>query len=304
MYIIKSKKILLKFVLLLSLISCTSHKLSSLQNKLLDEFKYANDYQLAVYVAESDINNIKRYCKDNPDVINRSFTNESYNSVLHLSVKLRNVESVKALLECGMNPNVSYPNTPIYDATNCDFDFYGKSSKIPNAKQRYSIIELLIAYNVDCNVIDYNQHCSISPEGSGITPLINLVETGKDILPDIKLLIEKGNANVNFSDKVDVNLLHVAIHNKSISLEVPLYLMTETNIKLNNNEIYNDMSITSLLRYRVEDLDSKEYNFKQQIIEYLETMGVDYYAEDIPDIIYNYVVNEYTDNSEEFLKKY
>ena len=80
--------------------------------------------------------------------------------------------------------------------------------------------------------------------------------------------------------------------------------MTETNIKLNNNEIYNDMSITSLLRYRVEDLDSKEYNFKQQIIEYLETMGVDYYAEDIPDIIYNYVVNEYTDNSEEFLKKY
>ena len=41
MYIIKSKKILLKFVLLLSLISCTSHKLSSLQNKLLEEFKDA-----------------------------------------------------------------------------------------------------------------------------------------------------------------------------------------------------------------------------------------------------------------------
>ncbi|WP_172665882.1 ankyrin repeat domain-containing protein [Flammeovirga sp. OC4] len=127
-----------------------------------------------------------------------------------------------------------------------------------------------------------NVHYELADSIRGLrTPLIMACDTGLD---KVKLLIDAG-ADPNYYKENGTSprspLNHALSRNK---IDIVNYLVMEQKVDV--KKIYKfDHGITWALRQMLFPLDSKRYQMKMELVNYLKKEGVDYSAEPIPERI-------------------
>ena len=286
-----------------------------------DFFKEQPEYQLAKAVKWQNVRAITKLCKKHPEFVQRTY-DEQYYSVLHWAVQIGKLKSAKALLDAGMNPNVLYGNeTPLYS-------LFENFAVYPPKKDKSLMTALLISYGADCNI-----------PGDRGSPLIPAARWGNIDFMSVKLLLEKGNADINYKSKEghtalgealedaisfgDIKLAHYLVCEKHADVTIPckIFLFSPlgqltrslsspsipdiNNLDSEKDFTYHDeIEPVTLLRFLCYESDSPEYKLKQEIIQEFKNQGIDYYAEPIPPLIEKFVKVKYPDVWEEYLKEY
>lgn len=292
---IKMKKNLVLLILLSLIIGCNDRQVD--KSKL-----YGSDYRLfydtpawplAEAVEKVNTSRIEKEVLVNG--INVDYQEpRSGNTLLMMSVQNSNLKAVYKLLSLDANPNLknNYRGTSamIYAAENDDPKY----------------LEILLRYGGDPNALETEP---VKENERGRTNAINTASSYGYIrnLEKTRLLVEAG-ADINYSSDssahTDVPLALALIHQ---NMDVVLYLLEngadyqKVMIKdVNGRNIF----ILETLRKRIFDLDSKDYQYKMKIIEFLKTKGLDYDKEPIPDFVLKDIKKRYPDSWEEYVKKY
>jgi hypothetical protein len=71
-----------------------------------------------------------------------------------------------------------------------------------------------------------------------------------------------------------------------------------------NPEEDTPMYLVDILRENLFEIDSNEYKYKMQIVDFLKTKGIDYRAVPIPEYVKRRAKEEYPDSWQEYLEKY
>lgn len=150
----------------------------------------------AVY--EDDSKKLERLLCEHESIIKESFVEKRYYSVLHYAVNLQSYKATETLLKAGYNPNVQDMNgiTPLYLAVDIN-PFYFLSKKYPVGETKF--VNLLLDYNASPDICDDEL---ISPLMCSLKTLVD-----EHNFPIQKLLIEKGNCNINHLDKDKKSIL-------------------------------------------------------------------------------------------------
>ena len=72
----------------------------------------------------------------------------------------------------------------------------------------------------------------------------------------------------------------------------------------NNPKVDKPIYLIDLLREDFFELDSQEYKYKMEVVEFLKSKGIDYSKTPIPDYIKKKAVENYPDSWQEYLQKY
>lgn len=251
-------------------------------------------WQLAKAVQDSDVDRIKKLVTK--EKLNIDFQESVYGkTLLMVAIANENYKSFKALLEAGANPNIH----DSYDGTSAII-MAADLEEPDNIK----FLKLLLQYKADPNDIETGER----REGNTTrrTPLLNAcsdVTAIADPIIKVKLLVEAG-ANINFRNEFGASPLE----NASVfdHYDVVLYL-------LQNGADYKSVLYTEegkeyylwdALRFDLYDLDSKEYEEKMKVVDFLKEKGIDYRNTKIPDYAINQAKKWYPENWEEYLSKY
>jgi len=159
-------------------------------------------------------------------------------------------------------------------------------------KETSNYLRLMLDYGGNPNIISYRLKEIIYTK---TTPLNSAVSSS---IENTKLLIEKG-ADLNLSPIEEFLPLTTALTSKNI--EIVRYLILEKNADVNKvitiTVNKDTLKISDLLRLNAFPLDSKEYQYKMDVVEFLKTQGIEYRKSPIP--------NYYYDNfPEDYLEKY
>ncbi len=279
-------------------------------------FKDTPAYELAKAVRSENISTIKKICAETPEVM---YIHDPYYSytVLHWAVGMEKYKSVEALLESGMNPNVTTNDwniTPLFIAARYSF-------VDTQAKNDPKYVKLLIEYGADPNIGTTQVLLPdiIQPNGNvvrqlplyenGETPLMRTPVSGESQLEKARLLVEEGNANINARTTDGFTAAQGALIIEDI--ELAHYLIVEKKADI-TNPYTNYISSREgeffyavyYLRFLIYDLESKEYELKLEIIEEFARQGVDYWSEPIPKRILSQIKKRYPDTWEEYIKVY
>ncbi|MCR5612570.1 ankyrin repeat domain-containing protein [Treponema sp.] len=287
-----------------------------------NDFKNQSEYQLAKAVKWQNVRAITKLCKEHPEFVQRTYDDQYY-SVLHWAVQIGKLKSAKALLDAGMNPNAQSRayGTPIY-ALFENFAVY------PPKQDKSLMTALLISYGADCNI-----------PGDRGSPLIPAVRWGNIDFMSVKLLLEKGNADINYKSQEghtalgealddaisfgDIKLVHYLVCEKHADVTIPCKIFLFSPLgkltqslsspsipDINNLDSEKDFTYpdeiepVTLLRFLCYKLNSPAHKLKQEIIQEFKNQGVDYYAEPVPPEIEILIRQEYPDSWEEYLKEY
>ena len=97
-------------------------------------------------------------------------------------------------------------------------------------------------------------------------------------------------------------------------MEIALYLLEKgadynekfeaKNVDSHQSQSRGYATVADKLRYVMLPLDSREYEFKLKVIEFLNEKGIDYYDTEIPEHALNLIKRKYTDEWEEYMKVY
>ena len=200
-------------------------------------------------------------------------------SLLQFAVTTHRYRATKALVEGGAS--VDQPNT--YDGTTPLIEAAG-------IYETSDYVKLLLEHNANPNL----QSIPPDKERTPTTPLIEAVETR---LENVKLLVEAG-ADINHVTPIGYMS---AIRNSFVirDLNILAYLLIEKkanyDIVLGVTLSGDTLRIANLLRDIVYPLDSKEYQQKMKLVEYLEAHGVDYRSAPIPKRYYGMYPKEFLD---------
>lgn len=275
-------------------------------------FQTQSEYELARAVRYQNIKKIKQFCLNHPECVKRTYC-EQYYSVLHWAAEIGKMKSVKALLDAGMNPNVTTKDdeTPLHTLP---YNFT-VTSRTKSYMDYSEIIKLLIQYGSDCN---YPRKKSIGNEFNmyGITPFMMHVIYGHLEYADIMLRNADVDVNAKMQDDVTaaVYTLREASEYKS-SIYNAHYIICKCKAditnpfvmkkKLENFEVkWVKTYPVQLLRELLYPLDSEEYKLKLEIIEEFKNQGIDYYSEPIPDDVLDKIKRLYPKTWEEYIKVY
>lgn len=266
-------------------------------------FKDTPGWKAALAIMKDDTFSLGRELEKKRDLIALRDPYYGY-SLLFTAVLNNKIKSTEKLLKSGFDPNLvsdtlrGTGTTPIASA----------SSHISPSPQ---IIELLLRYGGDPNskerfwirIRDFNVEVQDTVNRHAIT------DASGDNLSKVKLLLKYG-ADVN--PKEGTSPLEMAIaHDK---MEIALYL-------LENGAVYNETyeakdvdsrqsqsrgyaTVADKLRYVMVPLNSREYEYKLKVIDFLKAKGLDYYETEIPDHALNLIQHKYPDTWEEYIKVY
>lgn len=298
--------------------ACFLVNYSYLSFATIDNFKGTRGYEIAQAVMKQNVAKIKKICKENSAVMYIE-DKEYHYTVLHWAVGLKKFISVKTLLEAGMDPNIQSSvggETPLFIAA--------KDETID-----IKFVKLLLDYGADPNLgtvgvilpdmIQANKKSTpvFSSFIDGQTPLMTLptfyIPAKKINMAKAKLLIEKGNADIN---KKDVDGSTAAIEALRFSdIDMAYYLIVECKANITDPYYFPEsirgrgsekvpLYAVNSLREWMYPLQSPEYKKKMDIVKEFERQGVDYWTTSIPDNIRSKVQDLYPDNWEDYLKKY
>ncbi len=173
------------------------------------------------------------------------------------------------------------------------------------------ILELLLRYGGDPNskrrfslrMIDYKTEVQDTINCHAIT------DAAREDLDKVRLLIDYG-ADVNPKEGLSPLYMAVALDN----MKIALYLLengADYNEKYEAKDVDSQLSqsrgyatVADKLRYVIVPLDSREYEFKLKVIEFLKEKGLDYRETDIPEHALKLIKRKYPDSWEEYIKVY
>lgn len=264
-------------------------------------FKNTPVWELAKAVKTENIEEIKRIVRE--EKVNIDYQEERFgNTLLMLTVVNQHYNSCKTLLELGADPN--------------KHDHYTGSTALIDAAgiENYDddntrFLKLLLAHGANPNEEETGER----KEGNTTrkTPLlVACSDVNQFVSPieKVKVLVEAG-ANVNSKNEFGAFPLREALMHKHY--DVVLYLLQKgadynemlfdrSKFQSNGKKIY----MVDLLREHLLPLDSKEYQQKIAVIEFLKEKGIDYRKVPIPDFVVKEAKETYPNNWKEYLEKY
>lgn len=253
-------------------------------------------WDLAKAVWDKDTSKIKRIAK--MEKVNLNYPELKFGStLLMLTVLNEDYSSCKALLELGADPN--------------KHDTYNGSSAIIDAARingvsddNTSFLKLLLKYGANPN----DEETGKRPEGNTTrkTPLLTACGSVNRIISPIKkvkVLVDAG-ANVNYKNEFGQTPLKEALLLEHYDI-VSYFLkkgadFTESITNRDGKEYY----IADILREVLLPLDSEDYKYKMEIVEYLKEKGIDYRKIPIPDYVVKEAKETYRTRWKEYLEKY
>lgn len=162
----------------------------------------------------------------------------------------------------------------------------------PDSRQRFSL-----------RMIDYNTEVQDTINRHDITDA-----AGTD-LEKVRLLLNYG-AEVNPKEGLSPLYMAVALD----KMEIALYLLengADYNEKYEAKDVDSRQSqsrgyatVADKLRYVMLPLDSREYEYKLKVIEFLKERGLDYHETEIPEHALKLIKDKYPDIWEEYIKVY
>lgn len=260
--------------------------------------------KLAQAVKKTDLDKASRILKSKPELVN--MRDPYYGStILMVAVMNNNIDMVKLLLENGANPN-QYEDSIHHAGDNallvaCSF---------PSVSNE--ILDLLLEYGGDPNSyskgIQYYNQEYIPIRRSA------LEYASRSTNPDkVKNLISHdADINNNGTYPFDHNPLDYAI---TENLDIAFYLLSkgaDYNKKfptyrydsITDEYVTDSIDICQKLRKVIPYIDTSEYLYKQMIIAFLKSKGVDYYSAPIPESIVEKIKRRYPDTWQDYLENY
>lgn len=290
------KKILAIIICFAHLFSC---EFSNSELLALDyrQFKGTPQERLAMAVHYGDLKEIRHQVVDKGIDINGRAPKYG-NTVLMTAVWDKNVEVTKCLLELGADPN-------IYEMNNA----YNQGNAVTIASEYeipIEILSLLMKYGGDPNsqikpavsrklYLDAGFALGFAAQDETSEKLTILLDAGADIN---QIGGEFQTNALNYAVRLDKMENAYYLLNKGINFNLIAKNCIITDEGLGN------LTLLALLRRSTLSLNSKQYQYKKKIIEFLKEKGLDYTQEPIPDAIVKKVQKEYPDTWEEYLKVY
>ena len=253
-------------------------------------FQNTPAWELAKAVWDEDVSKINEIVSKNKQLIN--YQEPIYGrTVLILTVSNQQYESFEDLL--GARADVNIHDT--YDGTSALIE----SCIFRDYETRYA--ELLLQNGANVNDVEVGERRK--GNSTRFTPLMAAAKTGKLDLVD--LLLKKG-ANINYQNEFKQTALSEAVLTERYN--IALYLLKHgADYKkpiFYREEENKEMYLVDVLREDFFDLDSKEYEEKQEIVTFLRGKGIEYKQVPIPEYIKKRAQENYPDNWKEYLEKY
>ncbi len=256
-------------------------------------FQDTEAWSLAKAVRDQDTMQIEKQIKGRSIPVD--FQEEVYGqSLLHLAVENELVNSSKKLLSLGANPNhtdISNGDTPMHNSVgyHCETD-------------DTTILALLIKYGGDPNGL--NAVINIPGRGGSRSVLFEAASKYTAI-NRIKYLVEKG-ADVNFVNSGGWSVIANCLISKNY--DVVLYLLQSGKLQYKDVAFINASGEKQYLQDMMRDdfisLESPQYKYKLEVIDFLKKNGIDYRATPIPENIIERAKANYPDTWQDYLSKY
>ena len=268
----KTIKIILFIIIpLLSLLIFFTYKDVQAYNKVverkneLNEMLSESELILSDAVRRDNERKIKKILNEHPEIIEESKTKEDF-SIMEYALFYRKYKSVKALLEAGYNPNVSdcpiilltgYPLNIFYQA---DIWLFGE--KDWTSRNNIPFIKLFLSYNSKTEV-PMKWGCPLS------SSLCFMIGDYKEF-PVVKLLVEEGHCDVNYTGASNFPPACFALRKKNIY--AAHYLIVQHKTDLTGE--YARVASCALLSQLEYPSGSEEEKLKQEIIQELKNQGI------------------------------
>ena len=170
---------------------------------------------LADAVRNNDTRKIRSILKKDESIIENSFSDIRYYSILHYAVEIQKYKSAEQLLKSGYNPDVrdSHGKTPLYIATD-PLTLYLTIKKYPDDIACF--VNLLLDFKASPDI----------PDDKSTTPLINAPCAWNDF-PIQRALVEKGKCNIDLVDASNHSAAYYSLKYGNIYLAH--YLIVEHN---------------------------------------------------------------------------
>ncbi|WP_026997368.1 ankyrin repeat domain-containing protein [Flectobacillus major] len=298
------KATILQIILSCLLFSCSN------RDELVDKSNLTgNDYrlfqntpawELAKAVQDENEKKIIEIVTKNPQLIN--YQEPKFGStLLMLTIKNQQYKAFEILLKNNANVN-------IYDT------YEGSSALIEAASSKYyhvKFVEALLQHGANVNDVQ-----KIKNEPDKIkSVLMKAAKTGNINL--IKLLIEKG-ANLNYQNSYKQTALSEAVMRERYNIVLyllengadykqPIFFRPAYGIHSDQQDSKDkgkSIYLVDMLREDFFELDTDEYKYKMQIVDFLKTKGIDYRTTPIPEYIKKKAQEEYPNSWQEYLEKY
>lgn len=259
-------------------------------------------WELAKAVQDEDEKKINEIVSQNPKLIN--YQDPKFgNTLLMLTIMNQQIKPFRYLLEKKADVN-------IYNT------FDGTSPIIEAVRLRdYDIdyAEILIKNGANVNDIEIGERKKGNSTRN--TPLISAVGSGK--IEFLELLVKNG-VEINYQNELGQSAFSKAVQltkykiayyllENGADYERPIFYRPDYSIpveKQDPNDKGKPMYLVDVLREAFLDFDTDEYKYKMQIVDFLNSKGIDYRATPIPDYIKKKAQEEYPNNWKEYLEKY
>lgn len=270
----KTIKIILFIIIpLLSLLIFFTYKDVQAYNKVverkneLNEMLSESELILSDAVRRDNERKIKKILNEHPEIIEESKTKEDF-SIMEYALFYRKYNSVKALLEAGYNPNVrdcpiilltGYPLNIFYQS---DIWLFGEEDW--TSRKNIPFIKLFLSYNSHTEV-PMNWGCPLSSS-------LQFMIGNKKEFPVVKLLVEEGHCDVNYTGASNFPPACFALRQKNIY--AAHYLIVKHKTDLTGE--YARTAVCALLSQLEYPSGSEEEQLKQEIIQELKNQEIEF----------------------------
>lgn len=237
------------------------------KNVLNHELKQS-ELVLAAPVRRNNVKQIKTVLKEHPEIIEDSKKFDYHFSIMQYALIYRKYDAVKTLLEEGYYPDAGGSSIGFLTAYNnhSPFDYlpvlYGPKPWLSEDNIKY--IKLLLEYNAAVKV-SLMEGCPLSRSAAHVIG-------DKKQFPVVKLLVEEGHCDVNFTGASYFPPACFALKNRNIYAAHYLIVNCKTDLTGECARIAT-CALLSNLEY---EAGSEEEKIKQEIIQELKTQGIDY----------------------------
>lgn len=286
-------------VCLLSLMGCPGDRNNRPIGMSPYIFRHTDAWDAANAIMRDDTSMLATELSKKPQL--KNLTDPYYGITLLSTAILNNkIKSTQKLLQSGFDPNY------INDELNQD-----RCNPVVSAAKYEStspeILELLMKYGGDPNSYQaYQQYDGkLVPFG-----MHAITYAAQNSLEHVKILLRYG-ANINppqgafpvdLASVFDMEiLLYLLEHGADYTERFELYTVTKNGKPRDTIEYLN---LADRLRLNVYPLDSKEYQYKLKVIDFLREKGIDYSESEIPDKIIKKIKHLHPDDWEEYIQVY
>ena len=266
------------FIIIVILTSCVNdnhHRNMTIKERIRSVdalFEGSKVEQAAKYMKRDDYKSIKKFFKNNPDILVDTRSPFTGATLLQVASARKKQNAVKALLESGADPNFEELEIGSQSRSSFTHAFFTRDTML---------LKLYIEYGADVNKVSEMKSTLFR------TPLM---AASKAELSLVKFLISQGADPHYVYTKNNESALNAAI--LSADIDIVNYLIFEQKVDFKKPYYYN-RQITAGLRNICYPIGSRKYKEKMKLVSFLKDNGMDYYAEPIPKRFYKLFDEDY-----------